>query len=88
MSSIIQRIIDKEFKFRNNTQLMTYPISQLKTNRFHIVIDIFYDFLTTFRREHAKIYTLHKIENIFIFSISLTFFKDRLHSTLYMPSVE
>ena len=28
-----------------------------------------------------KIYTLYKIENIFIFSISLTFFKDRLHST-------
>ena len=55
MVNVVERIVDKETKLRNYSQLVPHPRSQLETYRLFIAPHIINNVFSFFRRKHAKV---------------------------------
>ena len=56
---IVERIVEEELQFRNDTKLMTFERTQLVTNGTCLFVHVLQDFLCTIRREHAQVCLCH-----------------------------
>ena len=45
---IIERIVDEEFQFGNDAQLMAHALTQFEAHRLHVGVDVGHDFFASF----------------------------------------
>ena len=59
MVDVVERIVDKEFQFGNDAQLIAQTTAQLVAQFAHIAVDIFQNFGRALGREDAEIAATH-----------------------------
>ena len=55
--NVIQRVIDKELQFGNDSQLLSHACAQFVANLLLVVIDVLHNLLGAFAGEHTQVST-------------------------------